>query len=70
MSLQTSAPDQYDQRNEATFRSQLDTLLKTVFRKDRDVEIGQGRVILKDEVSGARYRLKLASGVLSVEALP
>lgn len=69
MSIQTPAPAIYDQRNENAFRAQLLTLLKSVFVKDRDVEIGSGRVILKDEVTGARYRLKLASGVLSVEAL-
>lgn len=66
MSLQTPAPPAYDQRNEASFRAALVLLLKTVFAKGRDIEVGQGRLILKDSVDGQRYSLTIASGVVTV----
>lgn len=68
MSLPT-APAQYEQRNESSFRSQIDNILKAVFRKDRDIEVGVGRLILIDTVTSARYSVTIASGVVTLVAL-
>lgn len=38
-------------------------------KRNRDVEIGQGRLILTDTVTGDRYSLTVASGSVTLVAL-
>jgi hypothetical protein len=64
------APDNYDRRNEASFRALVKAGLEACFSRGRDVEIGAGRLILKDSVTGARYAVAMVSGVLTTTVLP
>lgn len=73
MSLQLPlAPPQYDPRNEAQARRNLQAEDQRNLKRNEDIEIGPraGRLLIVDEVTGQVGRLKLASGVLSVELLP
>jgi hypothetical protein len=64
------APDTYDRRNEASFRALAKAAIEACFSRGRDLEIGAGRLILKDNVSGARYAVSMVSGVLTATLLP
>lgn len=61
-------PD-YDQANEQSFREAMRKALGMAFARGQDVEIGDGRFILTDTVTSARYALTVASGTLTVTAL-
>lgn len=63
-------PDgQYDRRNETDFRTLVKQALDQCLRRNQDVEIGNGRLILKDTVTGSRYSVTMVSGVLTTTAL-
>jgi hypothetical protein len=64
------APDIYDRRNEASFRALVKAAIEACFGRGRDVEIGAGRLILKDSVTGARYAVSVVSGALTATVLP
>jgi hypothetical protein len=64
------APDNYDRRNEGSFRALVKAGLEACFSRGCDIEIGGGRLILKDSVTGARYAVTMVSGVLTTTALP
>ena len=64
------APDDYDRRNESSFRALVKTAMEACFSRGRDVEIGAARLILKDSVTGARYAVSMVSGVLTTTLLP
>lgn len=63
------APDPYDRRNEASFRALVKGAIEGCYRRGQDVEIGTGRLILKDSVTGARYQVAVVSGTLTATAL-
>jgi hypothetical protein len=60
-------PRQYDYENEARYRNDVDGRLKKLLARGRDNETGSGHIIITDEDDGTRYRLKVASGVLTLE---
>jgi hypothetical protein len=63
------APDLYDRRNEASFRALVKGGIDGCFRRGQDVEIGAGRLIVKDSVTGARYAIAVVAGTLTATAL-
>lgn len=65
------APAGYSQQDQNTLRRMLTDALFRLLERNGEIEIGprSGRLVLVDEVTGARYRLKVASGTLGVEAL-
>ena len=64
-----AAPRDYDQVNEQAFREAMRRALATAFTKGQDVEIGNGRLIMTDTVTSARYALTVSSGTLTVTAV-
>ncbi len=59
----------YDRANEAQFRSQVAQALERTPAAGSDLELGAGRIILRDS-SGGRWALKISpAGVLSATAL-
>ena len=71
MSLELPRPGaQYDYVNEVETRRLIQAALGEVVDRRADITLQPGqRLILTDEDTGALYRIKLASGVLSAEAL-
>lgn len=71
MSLELPRPGpHYDYVNEVETRRLIQAALSDVIDRRADITLQPGqRLILTDEATGALYRIKLASGVLSVEAL-
>lgn len=60
----------YSYDNEVETRRQIEAALAQVQPRAADITLQPGqRIVLTDEVTGAAYRIKLASGVLSAEAL-
>lgn len=68
MNLPT-APASYAQRWAASVLDILGRAVDQCFKRGQDVEIGVGRLILKDVSTGARYSVTVASGVLTAVAL-
>lgn len=64
-----TAPQAYGQRNEASFRELVKRAVDGCFRHGQDIEVGTGRLILKDTVTGARYSVTMVSGTLTTTAL-
>lgn len=59
------APAAYDAQDQAAVRRELENRMVTVLESGRDSEIGEGRLILRDTVTGERYSLSMVSGVLT-----
>ena len=64
------APEDYSQADQQRMRADLNAADRLNHKRGEDVEIGKGRLILTDRVTGARYQLVSDSGVLSLEAMP
>lgn len=63
------APNTYDRSVEDERNRQLEKALRLVHRRDRDVEIGAGRLILKSP-DGARWEVTVDNtGTLSATSL-
>ncbi len=60
-----SAPAAYDPQDQSNFRRSLENWLVRVLLGGQDCEIGQGRLILTDTVTGDRYSITMADGVLT-----
>lgn len=63
------APQGYERANEVNFRERVRALIDGCFNRGQDVEIGAGRLILKDTVTGTRYNVTMVSGTLTTTAL-
>lgn len=65
----TPAPSSYDQGNEQSFRERIRRAIETAFVRGQDIEVGAGRLILTDDVTGTRYKITMHSGTLTETAL-
>lgn len=65
------APAGYDERDQNALRRLLTDALFKLLERNGEIEIGprSGRLVIVDEVTGTRYRAKMASGVFTWEAL-
>lgn len=63
------APATYEQRNEAGWRDFVTRALAKTFSKGGEVNIAEGKLVLTDTVTGQRYSLTVASGVVVLVAL-
>ena len=61
-----AAPPAYDRANENAFRDFVVKTFAKMFRKGQDVEIGAARLVLTDTVTGERYSVTVASGVVAL----
>lgn len=59
----------YDRGNEASFRDLVRRAIGNCFSRNQDVDIGLGRLILKDVVTGDRYSISMVNGVLTETAI-
>jgi hypothetical protein len=64
-----SPPASYDLADQRRTRELIGQALERVHSREGDVNLGPTRLIITDEVTGARYALKVASGVLSIVAI-
>jgi hypothetical protein len=60
------APANYEQRNEASWRDFVTRYLAKTFTKGGEVNIAGGKLILTDTVTGQRYSVTVASGVVAL----
>lgn len=58
-------PETYDARDQVAVRNELENRMTRVLEGGQDCEIGAGRLILLDTVTGERYSLSMVSGVLT-----
>lgn len=64
------APQQYSAFDQQTMRRTLDERDLEAHKKGRDIEIGKScRAIFTDTVTGTRYAMTVASGVVTLTAL-
>lgn len=64
-----SAPAAYDRADQAALRETLQRANAENHKRGRDVELGRGRLIVTDEVTGLRYALTMSGGVVTWTAL-
>ena len=64
-----AAPGAYDRVDQTKLRDALQRADGETLKRGRDVELGAGRLILTDTVTGQRYALKMAGGSVSWTAL-
>lgn len=70
MSLRLPQPGRaYDAENEARTRRSLEEADDANQKRGSDYEVSRGRLILTDTVTGTRYNLTIASGVVTLTAL-
>jgi hypothetical protein len=60
-----SPPKEYSPSDQAQMRDAMRRADGENHKRGRDVELAASRLIVTDEVTGVRYRLKMASGVAS-----
>lgn len=60
-----TAPSDYDKANEASFRDLVRRAINACFTRGQDVEIGAGRLILKDVSTGDRYSITMVGGTIT-----
>lgn len=58
-------PDVYNLRDQTALRRELESRMVRVLEGGQDCEVGNGRLILTDTVTGSRYSLSMVSGVLT-----
>ena len=64
-----SPPLTYDSRDEAETRRTIESADLQTHKRNQDVEIGDGRLILKD-INGVRYNITVSTvGALTVTAI-
>lgn len=68
MSLPTPPPT-YTPRHWAERNRQISSADMENLKRNRDAEIGAGRLILTDVTTGARYSVFVDSGVLTIAAI-
>ena len=68
MKLRQPLPN-YDWRQESERNRLIEAADDMNHKKNRDVEIGQGRLILTDDTTGTRYELSIDNGGLKVSAV-
>ncbi|HWA61931.1 MAG TPA: hypothetical protein VG939_11185 [Caulobacteraceae bacterium] len=59
-------PADYDPADQRRLRAALEEADRETFKRGRDLELGAARLILTDTVTGARYALTVASGVVTL----
>lgn len=65
-----AAPAKYDLADQARLRATIERADDANFKRGQDVELQPGqRLILPDTVTGDRYLITVASGVLTATAL-
>lgn len=62
-------PSEYAQTREVERNRALEQADNENHKRNRDVEIGGGRLIVKDDTTNARYEIYVSSGVIGVRAL-
>lgn len=65
----SSAPNAYDRADQASLRDAVQRADAANLKRGRDVELGAGRLIITDDVTGQRYALTMSSGAVSWTAL-
>lgn len=75
-----AAPAEYVKAVFDTWRARLEEVLARCHVKGEDIEVGQSRdstnnivssrLIVRDEDTGARYKIRVKSGVLGIELIP
>lgn len=60
-----TAPPQYNQTDQAQLRRLIQQELSACFQAGGTVEIGAGRFILKDDVTGTRYMVTIHNGAIA-----
>ena len=68
MNLRQPKPG-YDPQDEQHRNNEIERADRQNHKKNRDVEIGNGRLILKDTVTGTRYNVTIVSGTLTLTSL-
>lgn len=61
-----TAPAAYDKTDQDNVRRIIQSEIAKAFTKDGTVEIGAGRLILKDTVTGTRYNVTIVSGTVTL----
>lgn len=65
-----TVPTAYDQSNEVAWRQAVRDADDENHKRDTDIEVGRGhRLVLTDTVTGTRYALTLASGMVVLTAV-
>ena len=54
-------PETYDQRDQSETRRTIESADLQTHKRNQDVEIGDGRLILKD-IDGVRYNITVSTG--------
>ena len=65
------APASYVPEDQRQLRSLIEQNIKNCRQSDEDVELSRNqRLIIRDDVTGSRYRLHIVSGVITLTAMP
>lgn len=65
-----SAPAKYDPADQSRLRNALSAADAQSLKRGQDIELaGAAKLILQDTVTGARYAVTVASGLLTATAL-
>ena len=64
-----SAPNTYDRTDQDRARSAMNEADRRNLKRGEDIEMGVGRLVMTDEVTGDRYVVSVVSGALVLTAL-
>lgn len=62
-------PGQYDTIDQAALRDAVAGADGQNLKRGSDIELGNGRLIMREKVTGARFALEIVAGVLGITAL-